>query len=80
MNNSDNISFEKALLELEQIVALLENGGLSLDESISSYEKAVKLAGICNKKLTEAEGRVRILTESEDGSITDKPFGSLPNE
>ena len=70
----ENKSFEEALAELEDIVALLEGGGLSLEESICAYEKAVALSSICNKKLNDAEGRIRILTEGEDGTVSDTAF------
>lgn len=68
------MSFEEAMLSLEDIVKKLESGGLSLDESLSSFEEAVKLVRFCNDKLESAEQRVRILVEGEDGSVTDAPF------
>ena len=68
------MSFESAMTELENTVRLLENGEMSLDESIAAFEKAVSLVGICNEKIQTAEGRVKILTEGKDGSITDTPF------
>jgi len=70
----DNIKFEDAMLELESIVRRLETGALSLDESLSSFERAVALVKLCNGKLEAAEQKVRILTESDDGSISDQPF------
>ena len=63
------ISFEEALIKLEEEVRRLESGNMSLDESISSFEKAVKLVKICNEKLETAERRVRILTEKADGTV-----------
>ncbi len=68
------MTFEEAMLSLEDIVKKLESGGLSLDESLSSFEEAVKLVRFCNEKLESAEQRVRILVEGEDGSVTDAPF------
>lgn len=68
------MTFEEAMLSLEDIVKKLESGGLSLDESLSSFEEAVKLVRFCNDKLESAEQRVRILVEGEDGSVTDAPF------
>lgn len=68
------MTFEEAMLSLEDIVKKLESGGLSLDESLSSFEEAVKLVRFCNEKLESAEQRVRILVEGEDGSATDAPF------
>ena len=71
---SKSIKFEEALLKLENAVKLLENGTLTLDESIDKYEEALRYAKICNDTLIKAEQKVKILTESSDGSITDAPF------
>lgn len=69
-----NMNFEEAMLKLEGEVKKLECGNMTLDESIATYEEAIKLVRICNEKLEGAERRVRILTEASDGSITDSPF------
>ena len=74
------ISFEEALAEFESTVKTLEGGALSLDDSLAAFEKAIGLVKVCNEKLEAAKQRVRILTEGEDGAITDKPFDSLNNE
>ena len=47
---------------------------MSLDESIASFEEAVKLVIICNEKLEQAERKVALLTEMSDGTVTDVPF------
>lgn len=70
----EDIKFEAAIEELESIVRKLEAGSLTLDDSLSAFEKAVGLVKICNEKLEAAEQRVRILTEGADGSISDQPF------
>ena len=69
-----NDNFEASLAELEDIVRRLEGGSLSLDESISAFEKAMGLVKLCNEKLESAEQRVRILTEAKDGTVSDTPF------
>lgn len=69
-----NDNFEASLAELEDIVRRLEGGSLSLDESISAFEKAMGLVKLCNEKLESAEQRVRILTEAKDGTVSDAPF------
>ena len=71
------IKFEEALLRLENEVKRLESGNMSLDESILAFEEAIKLVKVCNEKLESAERRVRILIETEDGSITDLPFDEI---
>ncbi len=70
------MNFEEAMTKLEGEVKKLEGGNMSLDESISAFEEAVKLVKVCNEKLENAERRVRILTETVDGSVTDLPFDS----
>ena len=71
------MKFEEAMTLLEDKVRLLESGNMPLDESLKAYEEAIGLVKLCNEKLESAEARVRILTESADGSITDAPFSGL---
>jgi exodeoxyribonuclease VII small subunit len=63
------IDFEKALEQLEKIVNDLESGGLTLDESIRSFEKGVELSRLCQKKLEAAEERVKKLIEKTGGDF-----------
>lgn len=70
------LNFEEAMLSLEDIVKKLENGGLSLDESLTAFEEAVKLVKLCNEKIEAAEHKVKMLVENADGVITDVPFDS----
>ena len=69
-----NIKFEEAIEKLDSIVSKLESGSVSLDESLSLFEEGVGLIKLCNQKLESAEQKVRILTESSDGSVSDAPF------
>ena len=71
---SGTIKFEEALSKLEEAVRSLESGKLTLDESIEKYEDALKYVRVCNEMLEKAEQKVRILTESVDGTVTDRPF------
>ncbi len=75
-----DMKFEEALASLEDIVKKLESNSFSLDESLGAFEEAVKLVKLCNKKLEDAEQKVRILTEGESGMITDAPFAPLDND
>lgn len=63
----EDITFEKALKCLEEITNKLENGELSLDESMKLYEKGVKLSDYCAKQLSEAELKITKLSELENG-------------
>ena len=71
------ISFEDAMTRLDECIRRLESGALSLDDSITVFEEAVGLISVCNESIKKAEGRVRILTEGSDGSLTDAPFDAL---
>ena len=76
----ENMSFEEAMSSLEDIVKRLESGSAALEESLTSFEEAVALIKICNQKLESAEARVRILTEDQNGAITDAPFAVETDE
>ena len=65
----DHFNFEKALEELNTIVSKMEQGGLSLEESLAQFETGVALTRKCQKALEEAEQKVRILMEKNGESI-----------
>ena len=60
--NESPPSFEEALNELEQLVETLEKGDLSLEQSLTTFERGVGLTRTCQKALDEAEQKVRVLT------------------
>ena len=62
----NKIDFEKSLEALEKIVARLESGECSLDESIKLFEEGVKFAGDCRTALKEAQSKITALTEAEE--------------
>ncbi len=68
------LSFEKALEELEKIVAQLEEGGLALNESLSLFERGVKLARFLREELEKAEKKIEILLKDEKGEMKKEPF------
>jgi len=68
------ISFEKALADLEQVVAKLEKGGIPLTESLALFEKGVKLARFLRGELEKAERKVEILLKDEKGGIKAEDF------
>ncbi len=67
------IKFEEALKKLEKIVAELESGKLSLDDSLKKYEEGVKLSRFCHKTLQAAQKKIQILTKKGEGWEL-KPF------
>ena len=67
-------SFEKAMEELEKIVEELEGGDLTLDESLTRYERGVKAVKACREILETAEKKLNILLSDEDGKLSEVPF------
>ncbi|HEX7968092.1 MAG TPA: exodeoxyribonuclease VII small subunit [Stellaceae bacterium] len=67
------LSFEDALLELEQIVKRLEAGGGRLNEAIQSYERGALLKRHCEAKLREAQARVDKIIIGADGAPATEP-------
>lgn len=61
------LSFEEAFRELEETVRKLEEGNLTLDESIALFERGTQLAARCGKLLDQAELKVRQLVPSLGG-------------
>lgn len=68
-------SFEESLTKLEEIVASLERGDLSLEDSVRLFEEGTRLSTECRKQLEEAEGKVELLVKQRDGSMKREPFG-----
>jgi exodeoxyribonuclease VII small subunit len=54
-------SFEKALAELEAIVGKMEDGGLSLEQSLAAHKRGLELAKLCRERLEAAQQQVRVL-------------------
>ena len=64
------ISFEEKIKKLESIVAELESGEVPLDNAITEFTEAMKLAKLCDEKLKTAEEAITKLV-NKDGSVTD---------
>ena len=70
----DEMSFEEAMAELEQVLGQLERGDVALDDSIKLYERGAALKARCETKLKEAEEKVAAITLDGDGN----PAGLKP--
>ena len=68
-----NLDFEKAMEQLEEIAKELEQGDLSLDESVNKFEVGMKLSKQCNDILENAEKRITVLLQ-EEGNIKEENF------
>ena len=63
--NAESVNFEDAMAELEKLVAQMEEGDLSLDESLQAFERGVMLTRQCQQALSQAELRVQALTDTD---------------
>lgn len=57
----ESLSFEAALAELEKLVAGMESGQLSLEQSLAAHQRGVELAQYCQAKLAQAQQQVQVL-------------------
>ena len=73
MPRSKKVDFEQSLARLEALVEQLEEGELSLEDSLKAFQEGVKLTRECQKALSEAEQKVHLLSE-EDGEVLRKAF------
>lgn len=80
MVEKNEVSFEKSLARLEEIVSGMEAGSLSLDEMIAQFEEGQKLIKFCTGKLDEVERKIERLL-SKEGPVETEPFppGEAPD-
>jgi exodeoxyribonuclease VII small subunit len=74
MADIKKMSFEDALIELEEIVGNLEQGANKLDDAIGAYERGTLLKKHCETKLSEARARIEKIVVGSDGNVTAEPF------
>jgi exodeoxyribonuclease VII small subunit len=65
-------TFEKALAELEKIVARMESGELALEEALATHKRGVELARFCQQKLEAAQQQIKVL----EGEVL-KPLSAI---
>ena len=63
--SDDKLTFEEAMAELDELVARMEDGELSLDDSLKAFERGVMLTRKCQEALSQAELRVKTLTDAD---------------
>ena len=71
--NTDNLSFENALEQLEILVRDLEGGRIKLDDAVEAYEKAVALKKFCEEKLKAAHLKI----EKIETAVSKEPVLTL---
>ena len=62
----DQLTIEEAFSQLEQLVARLEGGEASLEQSFSLYQEGMKLAQLCGQKINGIEKQLIMVDESEE--------------
>ncbi len=63
----EKLPFDEALRRLEGIVAQLESGNLSLEDSLLAFEAGMRLNKLCAGKLSEAEKKIEVLVKNAAG-------------
>jgi exodeoxyribonuclease VII small subunit len=74
MANKDGPKFEEELANLEAVVAQIDSGELTLEESIDAFERGVGLVRSLNQKLDEFDRRVELLTRGPNGELRVAPY------
>ena len=74
MEGLPTLSYEDAYAKLEQTVAALQDGHLSLEDALAYYEQGMKLAQYCHTLLEKAELRVQQLRVTDEGELEIEPL------
>jgi len=77
---NEDIPFEEYLRKLEKIVHKLEEGELTLDESVKSYEEGMNISKICLEKLNKTKKKIEQLVIEGEESYSTKPFSEKGRE
>ncbi len=77
-NKPTSFNFEKSLAELEELVETMEDGDISLENSLKNFERGISLTRACQKALEEADQKVKILME-KDGKTSLEDFDQNEN-
>jgi exodeoxyribonuclease VII small subunit len=74
-----DLKFEDCLSRLEQIVATLEAGNLSLEDSLKIFEEGIAMSRHCARYLEDAQRRIEMLAKDDAGEATTRPFAFEPD-
>lgn len=72
-----NLSFEEAIIQLENIVRELESGRIKLDDAVKAYERAVALKKFCESKLQAAQLKIEKIEITPSGDLSTTPLDSV---
>ena len=76
-NEIKDLSFEDALIRLENIVRELESGRIKLDDAVQAYEKAIALKQLCETKLNNARLKIEKIELAPNGELTTSPLDNI---
>jgi exodeoxyribonuclease VII small subunit len=71
------LTFEKAMEQLEKIVASMETEALSLEQSLKKFEEGMKLSQYCSEKLEETEKKISLIMGIKDDDFDEVPFKEI---
>lgn len=74
-----SVDFEQSLTDLEALVTRMEQGELSLEESLKAFEQGIQLTRECQERLSAAEQQVQTLMEQQ-GQISLEPFDTTESD
>ena len=75
-DDEDELSFEDALVNLEEIIQRMESGEAPLDSLITHYQTGVKMLKLCREKIEGAEMKIKEVQE-KDGEFIEKDFEDM---
>ncbi len=78
--NLEKLSFEDALIQLENIVRELEAGKIKLDDAVEAYEKATALKKFCEEKLKAAQLKIEKINVEPNGNVTVSDFDKVEED
>lgn len=76
----EKLSFEDALIRLENLVRELEAGRIKLDDAVKAYEEAIKLKNLCEKKLNEAKLKIEKIEITPSGTPSLTPLDKIDEQ
>jgi exodeoxyribonuclease VII small subunit len=77
MTKAEQVSafnFEASLAELEALVQQMEQGDLTLENSLAAFERGISLTRGCQTALAQAEQKVNVLMQDAQGKVVEQPF------
>ena len=78
--NLEKLSFEDALIQIENIVRELEAGKIKLDDAVEAYEKATALKKFCEEKLKAAQLKIEKINVEPNGNVTVSDFDKVEED